>query len=271
MANSTYETHTMPDPYLPFIFHRDTVVTQKTNIPNWHENIEVLYCVGGSGTVKCDQFSIPFCCGDVIVVNTEMLHAIVSDEMVHYHCLIIDKTYWESNGIPVSKLRFQTRIRDTQLSGHFEQVHAAYIQQTEESLYAVAKIRHAVLGLMCALCNDYVIREATVQPSAASVRVKRAMSFIRSHLHQPITLDAIAAHVGISKFYLAREFKQSTGMTVIAAVNATRCVQAKRLIEEGMRVSAAAQSCGFENMSYFSRTFKKQFGVLPSAFSVKSK
>ena len=45
MANSTYETHTMPDPYLPFIFHRDTVVTQKTNIPNWHENIEVLYCV----------------------------------------------------------------------------------------------------------------------------------------------------------------------------------------------------------------------------------
>ena len=65
MANYTYETHDMPNPFLPFIFHRDTVVTQTTFLPNWHENIEVLCCVAGRGWVKHDQGATPFCCGDI--------------------------------------------------------------------------------------------------------------------------------------------------------------------------------------------------------------
>ena len=44
-----------------------------------------------------------------------------------------------------------------------------------------------------------------------------------------------------------------------------KVVEAKRLIESGMSVSAAALSCGFENMSYFSRTYKKYTGTLPSS------
>ena len=43
-----------------------------------------------------------------------------------------------------------------------------------------------------------------------------------------------------------------------------RCKESKRLIKEGMSVSAAALSCGFENMSYFTKTYKKYMGALPS-------
>ena len=55
----------------------------------------------------------------------------------------------------------------------------------------------------------------------------------------------------------------------IEMVNLIRCAEAKRLIENGMPVSNAATACGYENLSYFSRTFQKVFGKLPSTFSPK--
>ena len=49
-----------------------------------------------------------------------------------------------------------------------------------------------------------------------------------------------------------------------------RSTEARRLIEAGASVSSAANSCGFENLSYFSRTFKKHLHQLPSALLRKA-
>lgn len=47
-------------------------------------------------------------------------------------------------------------------------------------------------------------------------------------------------------------------------VNAVRCRNANTFILSGLSISEAAYRCGFENMSYFSKTFKKYVGELPS-------
>ena len=60
------------------------------------------------------------------------------------------------------------------------------------------------------------------------------------------TLDALAAQAGVSKFHLSREFKSTTGLTVVTFINLCRCTEARRLIEEGCSVSEAAATCGFE-------------------------
>ena len=54
-------------------------------------------------------------------------------------------------------------------------------------------------------------------------------------------------------------------MTVIEYVNILRCKEAKRLISEGQSVSEAAIASGFNNLSYFTRTYKKYVGELPSS------
>ena len=94
--------------------------------------------------------------------------------------------------------------------------------------------------------------------------VKTAVIYIRKHLTEPLALDAIAEHTGVNKHYLSRLFKQVLGKTVFETVRVLRCNEAKRRIEEGMPVAQAAHSCGFENLSYFTRTFKKYYNILPS-------
>lgn len=266
MRSYVYETHAMRDPLLPFIYHHSFKVSQRNGLPNWHENIELLYCTGGKGWIQCGPDSHPFAQGDIFVVNADTPHSICSEGSVLYQCLIIDNSFCAGNGIPITQLHFQSSIRDETLNDLFCQVSAAYEDFDSSRLCAVADIRCAVLQLLRYLCTHYTTEKPAQTGSAANAHVKDAMIYIRKHLSDPISLDDLAEHVGISKFHLSREFKAFTGKTVIQTVNLIRCTEAKSMIENGAAVCDAAVSCGFENLSYFTRTFKKTFGILPSAF-----
>lgn len=95
MHKSLYETHVMSDPLLPFIFHRSTRLTPtgRTVFSNWHTNLELLNCVEGEGTVLLDGKSVDFRPGDTVCVNTNVIHRIVTDSFVGYHCLIVENGF----------------------------------------------------------------------------------------------------------------------------------------------------------------------------------
>lgn len=264
MVNYVYETHKIDNPLLPFIYHKSFVVTQRHSLPNWHENIEFLYCVTGKGSVQCGAESFEFLPGDLFLVNANTPHCVCSDGSVVYRCLIIDNSFCTANGIPISDLYFQNLIRDEAMTAQFEEI-AATFGRDADPMFA-ADIRYAVLGLLRNLCANYITERPATAFSATNEHVKDALTFIRKNFSSPMTLEAIAGHVGVSKFHLAREFKAFTGRTMVQTINLIRCSEAKRLMESGMSVSAAAAECGFENLSYFTRTFKELFHRLPSSF-----
>ena len=261
MANYRYETHTMPNPLLPFIYHRRFEVNSRDKFPNWHENIEILQATEGSGYVRCGTECLPFSAGELFVVNADTIHSIGTDTRLVYRCLIVDNSFFIANGIPIRSLQFQNVIRNAALYGLFENIVGAYSQLDSDNFRTVLSIRTGVLQLLQALCQSYITLN-TVQPS--NEHIKKAIVYIRSHLAEPITLDDLAQHVGTSKFHLSRQFKAYTGNTMVQTVNLMRCTEAQRLLESGMRVGEAAAACGFDNLSYFTRTFKTLTGKLPS-------
>ena len=131
--------------------------------------------------------------------------------------------------------------------------------------YSLLMLFHLqTLEFLYLLCRDYIVQETHTASPHRGELVKTAVIYIRKHLAEPLTLDEIADHTGVNKHYLSRLFKQVLGKTVFETVRVLRCNEAKHRIEEGMSVSDAAHSCGFENLSYFTRTFKKYYQVLPS-------
>lgn len=265
METYKYENHVMPEQRLPFIFHPRYTQRKRTNIANWHVNIELLHCIEGSGFVRCGMECTEFAPGDIFVVNPDTPHCIGSEGSVSYRCLIIDSSFCEENGIPIGKLSFPSLIRDPELRQLYEEAFEAYEKRESGALCAIADIRYCVLGLLRCLCG--YARQAAENRSDGDKYVKKAISYIRQHMTEAISLDAVADYAGISKFHLSRQFKAYTGSTVIATVNLIRCTEARRLIEGGMPVSEAAAACGFENLSYFTRSFKKCFGAVPSEFN----
>ncbi len=254
-----YETHPMSNPLLPFIYHQEKQIIHRHSPPNWHENMELLWCLEGSGTVRHGSQTLDFQPGDVLVIGPDVLHYIASQTHVRYRCLIIETSFLEANGL--SRLAFQSRIRDEHLFCQCEAVAQAFSRQE------ILEIRYQILGLLRLLCQNHLTGQ--FQSTVPNDHVKKALIYIRTHLSQPMVLEEIANHVGITKFHLARQFRTYTGKTIVQTINLLRCTEARHRMEEGMTVSQAAHSCGYENLSYFTRTFQGIFGVLPSACTKK--
>ena len=263
-----YETHTLSDTLLPFIYHPEFVRTGPCPRINWHENIEFLYCTEGEGYVQCGREIFPFRPNDLFVVNADTLHTTGSQNSVTYQCLIVDRSFFIENGISFHNLYFQNTIRDPQVSILFSDIAEAYRNFDPHTFCAAAEIRCKALNFLLFLCRNYTAK----QPSASTYTdpaIKEAIVYMRRHINHPITLDLLSTHIGLSKYHLSRQFKLATGKTIIEYMNLTRCTEAKRLMEAGASVSAAALCCGYENLSYFSRTYKRLMGELPSAAAGK--
>ena len=177
--------------------------------------------------------------------------------------MIVDRDFCAANGIPTESVRFCEHVQSRVLHRDYERVIGAF-QINDHS--RVPAIRHAILGLMLSLYRDFVVTQNTEDPKKhyTAERIKETIRYIRQHYAERLTLAQIADHVGVSKYHLSHDFKKFSGQTIFEHLNTIRCKEAKRLIESGSSVSAAAISCGFENMSYFSRTYKKYIGCLPS-------
>ena len=263
-----YETHTLSNPLLPFIYHPEFVRTGPCPRINWHENIEFLFCTEGEGYVQCGTEITPFLPNDLFVVNADTLHTTGSQNSVTYQCLIVDHSFFTENGITIHNRYFQNIIHDPQVSALFEDIAQAYRNFDPNTFCSVAQIRCKVLNLLLLLCQKYTMERPSIF-AHSDPAIKEAIVYMRNHLSDTVTLDLLSTHTGLSKYHLSRQFKLATGKTIIEYMNLTRCTEARRLIEAGASVSTAALCCGYENLSYFSRTYKRLMGELPSATSGK--
>jgi len=269
MPQPYYEHHIMlgNDKLCPFKSHsskdsRDTVC-------NWHRNIELLHITKGSGVVQYGAEELPVCKNDTVIVNSGALHRIYSESGLDYYCLIIDERFCLENGIDTSRLRFSPIARDV-LLGNAVITAAEEIKQyeaaKEKSLTAAARMRYTVLMLLIMLCENYSNPEENMSEATSSSEryIKKVIEYLNDNLTEHITLEGLASVCGITKYHLAREFKRYTGQTIFSYLNVARCKRADACLAEGMTATEAALECGFESLSYFSRTYKKIKGYSPS-------
>ena len=96
--------------------------------------------------------------------------------------------------------------------------------------------------------------------------ISPAISYIsNNYTTEKITAEALADVCGISVSYLRRLFSRCYGVSPIEYIINLRLEYAKEMIYSGdFSVTAAAEKSGFNDISYFSRTFKKHFGVPPT-------
>lgn len=267
---SKYESHNLEDADLPFIYKKATVKKRNVMFPssNWHENIEILYIERGEGYIFNNGQTIPVSEGDISVINANHLHSIgvVQEDMFHSY-LIIDRSFCIANGIDTNSLSFGTKINDGRVRALLSELDAAY-SLPPEALCRIAMIRSTVLRILILLAGEYSTPAVQSERTERSLSyVKGAIDYIRASYSKNFSLDDAAAFVGVSKCYLSREFHKYTGMSFVSYVNRTRCKMAQRLlIEEQLNIYEVGSRCGFENRSYFTKTFQKCTGMLPGEY-----
>ena len=83
-----------------------------------------------------------------------------------------------------------------------------------------------------------------------------------------VSLDSIAAAIGVSAGHLSRTFKKIAGVTFERYLMMKRVERARQLLLDPLsRVSEVAEKCDFCNPAYFARVFRKVAGCSPTEFS----
>ncbi len=97
-------------------------------------------------------------------------------------------------------------------------------------------------------------------------RLTRALRMIHSNYREGLTLDDLAAAAGMSRSAFALQFKSTMGVAPIAYLANWRMCQANDILQLGdLTLSQVADRVGYQSDVSFSRAFKRQFGINPSA------
>ena len=98
-------------------------------------------------------------------------------------------------------------------------------------------------------------------------KIAPARQYLDEHFTEEVSPDALSRLCGMSPSYLRRLFRQALGETPSEYKRRLRMAMAKDLLlGSQMTVSQVAVLCGYEDLAYFSRVFRKTTGVSPSRF-----
>ncbi|MBI3866909.1 MAG: helix-turn-helix domain-containing protein [Verrucomicrobia bacterium] len=111
--------------------------------------------------------------------------------------------------------------------------------------------------------NQITLQSQSMEPPV----ITRAKQFIRDHIHENLTLDAVAKSVNTSRFYFCKLFRRATGIHFTEYVNRLRVEKAKELLlNRNLRVSEVAYDVGFQSLTHFNRVFRKLMGESPTLY-----
>jgi YesN/AraC family two-component response regulator len=138
------------------------------------------------------------------------------------------------------------------ISGKF----AIQIEQAQ-SIAGLAFLYEEMLQAYCSM-----VRELSV--AALSSLIKEAVTYIRFHIDQPLSLNHVADTLGVHPSYLSRTFKKELGMTLTQYINRLRIENAKYMLDQGnSSVLETALNVGYSDPNYFSKVFHKLEHVTP--------
>ena len=117
-----------------------------------------------------------------------------------------------------------------------------------------------VMGAWVEKALEQIPKEGCIRSSL----VRSAIKYMAGHFREPLQLLDVARYCGVSDAYLSRLFNRETGKSIPAYLLELRLQSArKRLLQSAKPVSEIALSNGFSSDTYFSRMFRKEYGMTP--------
>lgn len=264
---SIYETHTVKEGRLPFVFHDLSYKRGQDNVrSNWHENLELLYVISGVAQVTSNEKRVTVSAGELAVINANHIHFLQTVKDVRVIVLIVDRSFCLANHFDTDTVCFKPHVCDCDIGTLFTHIIEEY--KDENTPYRIPLLRARILMVLALLLSRHIDTDrATSGTSHHISSIKLALGYIHAEYTRALTLDEVAAVAGLSKYYFTREFSKVTGMSFITYLNAFRCEKAKSLLlEKKGSIENVAYALGFSSASYFNRIFKRFVGMRPSDY-----
>ena len=122
-------------------------------------------------------------------------------------------------------------------------------------------------ALTLEMCHKYCLLVQNHAMNGYSPVIKEVISYIDFHYTEDLNLAFLAEKFNIAKTYLSNLFKKETSVTLTDYIHQVRMRRAITLINSStIPVSAVAAACGYNDINYFIRIFKRTYGLTPKQY-----
>ncbi len=124
--------------------------------------------------------------------------------------------------------------------------------------------------LILLICNRLQAQGCRITPVRELLGfalASRAAAVLQQNFSAPLSLAGVAEELRVSPQYLSLTFKKNVGVGFSVYLNRLRLrYAAAKLSGTSAPVTAICYDCGYQNLSHFLRSFKKQYGVTPRQY-----
>ncbi|WP_372774254.1 two-component regulator propeller domain-containing protein [Mangrovibacterium sp.] len=125
------------------------------------------------------------------------------------------------------------------------------------------------------MIRNHFTRETIFDPAKITVTsvderlLKKAVDYIGEHMTDAsLSVEKLSSELGLSRVHLYRKIKALTNLTAVEFIRSIRLKRAAMLLQENkLNVNEVSYLVGFDDVDYFRRCFKQQFGVAPSEYT----
>lgn len=242
-----------------------------------HNFWECVYVMSGSICVSADERVYNLSAGKMIFHKPYELHKFYTiggesaelfifsysaeGELCNYFC---NKVFYLSNKqqrIIEDLIDYmQSKITRTDEDAKLEYMYLIPFAKNPEYSQTVAT---QIYSLLFSLYN---LSEAIpASTSHDSVIFGEAVNYMKSKLYSTLSVDEISKNVGVSQSGLKRIFKKYSGLGVHKYFLKLKLKLATDMLKNGNSVTYTAEKLGFSSQGYFTKTFQRETGVLPSS------
>ncbi|HAT88940.1 MAG TPA: AraC family transcriptional regulator [Roseburia sp.] len=261
----------------PFSIYHIENAGRSFQIPvHWHDELEIIYVKSGLLTVSISGESYIGKAGDAFVVSPGNLHLMGSQTgTVDYFTFLFPLKYISfrtddmlddklleplNNG----QLMISPRVKDSakELCEQLIDIYMAENDETESKITAQIKTKIILLQFILEMWKKgFVIENDT---SGRNIVEKEMVSYIQQNFTGKISLKEFGEQFHLSEKYISRYFKEHFHITLSQYITYLRLENAKQLLQDtDLSVTETAMQSGYQNVSYFIRSFKKTYGISP--------
>lgn len=255
---------------------------------HWHSGIEMIMPVTGVYTVLAGKETYHLKEGDIIILNTSVLHSLEAppcgERIILQFSASLLYSIKEMETLiallpPVIHLSEYSENRE--LYRFIKQRMNGIVRehdnkQTFSEALIYAKLIEIFVAVGRGAMEDLSVknRDSTdgqvVKQKEYMETVMSACGYINQHYQENLTLEEVASISGFSKFHFTRIFKQCMDMTFYEYLNEKRITKAEELLYTTvLSITDIAMNSGFSSISAFNRTFKSLKGCSPSEYRNK--
>lgn len=251
---------------------------------HFHDDLEVVYVLDGSVTLKNGYYTYTLNAGDIFILNDREIHSFQNTGSPNVVMMLqMDLTFFSKYYDNLKNSFFVTDMKDADdesleiLRGTLARIMLELIEKGSNYEHKVIESTHNLIACLLADFQYFAMEDGKFVNETKNKgnkilagRLNRITDYLYENYTRRLTLNEVAEKEHLSIYYLSHVIKAATGLSFQELLSFIRVEESEKLLlGTNKKIGVISEESGFSAVRYYIKYFIKWFGMHPAEYREK--